>query len=383
MLIDRRVISQFDFILFGLCLFICTVGLTVLYSAGFDPDRISFSISWLAGLEIHSQAFAKQSVFIGLGLIGMLIAMSIPPQYYFRLAYIVYGMCIVLLILVDVVGAIAKGSQRWLVLGPINIQPAEPTKLALILAMARYLSRNPPRIGGYTFKEIIIPGLIFGVPAGLIMGQPDLGTALVVTAVGGGMLLFAGVRVKVLVMLTVPVLLAIYPAWISLHDYQKRRIQVLFDPESDPRGSGYHINQSKIAVGSGSVFGKGYMQGTQTQLEFLPEHTTDFIFSVLAEEWGFVGSIGVLVLYLVFLFRLLRIVNRTKDLFFTCVCFGVTTLLFIHTLVNIGMVVGLLPVVGLPLPLFSYGGSSMVSCLFSLGMVLGLDMRRLTFRSRS
>lgn len=382
MLIDRRVISQFDFILFGLCLFICSVGLIVLYSAGYDPDRVSFSLSWLAGLQIRSQAFAKQSVFIGLGLVGMLVAMSIPPQYYSRLAYVAYGVCLILLFLVDVVGAIAKGSQRWLVLGPINIQPAEPSKLAVILAMARYLSRNPPRPGGYQFKEIFIPGLIFGVPAALIMGQPDLGTALVVTGVGGGMLLFAGVRMKVLVMLAIPVLLAIYPAWMSLHDYQKRRIQVLFDPESDPKGSGYHINQSKIAVGSGAVFGKGYMQGTQTQLEFLPEHTTDFIFSVLAEEWGFVGSIAVLVVYMMFLFRMLHIVSRTKDLFFTFICFGVTTLLFTHTLVNLGMVVGLLPVVGLPLPLFSYGGSSMVSCLFSLGIVLGLDMRRLTFRSR-
>jgi rod shape determining protein RodA len=175
------------------------------------------------------------------------------------------------------------------------------------------------------------------------------------------------------------VVLAAYPAWHSLHAYQQRRVMVLFDPEADPKGSGYHINQSKIAVGSGQVFGKGYFNGTQTQLEFLPEHTTDFIFSVLAEEWGFVGCMTVVLVYFAFLMRMLRVVQRSKDLFQALVAFGVTAWFFFHVFINIGMVVGILPVVGIPLPLFSYGGSALLSGLFGIGIVLGLAMRRLTY----
>jgi rod shape determining protein RodA len=217
------------------------------------------------------------------------------------------------------------------------------------------------------------------IPMALIARQPDLGSALSVGAAGFSMLLFAGIRWKTLVVMALVVGVAVVPAWNSLHSYQQRRVIALFDPEADPLGSGYHITQSKIAVGSGSAFGKGFLKGTQTQLEFLPEHTTDFIFSVLAEEWGFVGCVMILLLYFSFLYRLALVVLRSKD-FFTClVSFGVAGLIFFHTVVNVGMVVGILPVVGITMPLFSYGGSSLLSFMILVGVSLGISMRRFTF----
>ncbi|RIL08611.1 MAG: rod shape-determining protein RodA, partial [Proteobacteria bacterium] len=314
MLIDRRLIPQFDLGLFMISVIIPLTGLTVLYSAGYDPSYDGFSLSWL-DMTIRSQAFLKQIVFLALGLVAMAVAISISPSTLGKYSYLLYGACVLALLAVDIFGAVIKGSQRWLDLGGFNIQPAEPTKLALILTLARYLSRNPPRHEYYTLREILIPLGIIGFPFLLILIQPDLGTSMMVLSVGSAMLLFVGIRIKTLLILILPILVGLYPAWNMLHDYQRRRIEVLINPEIDPKGSGYHITQSKIAVGSGAVFGKGYMQGTQTQLEFLPEHTTDFIFSVLAEEWGFIGCIFILALYMILLYRILRVVQRSRDLF--------------------------------------------------------------------
>lgn len=378
MLIDRRFFSYFDYLLMGVAILIPCLSLIVLYSAGFDEETSRF----IFNIEIKSQAFLKQMIFLFVGIGCVLVGLCLPAQFLSRCSWFLYGLCLTLLLAVDVVGRVVKGSQRWLSIGGLNIQPAELTKLAVILAMARILSRMPPPPGGYRLRDLVLLTPIFVVPAALIMAQPDLGTAMVVMAVGFCMLMFMGIRTKAIVVLLVPVLLALYPAWHSLHDYQKRRVLVLMDPEIDPKGSGYHITQSKIAVGSGALFGKGFMQGTQTQLQFLPEHTTDFIFSVLGEEWGFAGCMSVILLYLFFLFRLLRITSRSRDLFSAMVILGITSLFYVHTIINIGMVIGLLPVVGLPLPLFSYGGSSLVSSMLSLGIVLGLDMRRLLFLTK-
>ncbi len=213
----------------------------------------------------------------------------------------------------------------------------------------------------------------------LIMKQPDLGTSLAVGGIGFMMVVFMGIRRKALISMLFSGLAIIVFAWNWLHPYQQRRVKVLFDPEADRLGAGYQIIQSKIAVGSGGFWGKGYLQGTQTQLQFLPEHTTDFVFSVLAEEWGFVGCTVVLLLYLFLMYRLLRVVQRSHSLFAGLVAFGVAAYIFFHAMVNIGMVIGLLPVVGLPLPLFSAGGSSIMSVLFLLGVVLGISMRRSVF----
>jgi rod shape determining protein RodA len=375
MFIDKRVLASFDWTLFFLIILIPCCGLFVLYSAGYDPDRTYFNVSWLGG-GVHSLAFLKQSVFLSLGLVIMLIGMSIPTAFLYRIAYVMYIFCILLLLAVLMVGVVSNGSRRWLDVGFFNLQPSEFVKLAVILATARYLSKNPPADGGYTLVELIPLGLLIGIPMLLILRQPDLGTALSVTAVGISIILFVGVRLKTIAALSGVLLVGAVPAWNLLHDYQKRRVLTLFNPEADPLGSGYHVIQSKIAVGSGSVFGKGFLKGTQSQLEFLPEHTTDFVFSVLAEEWGFVGCVFVLALYCLLFVKILRVVQKSKEVFSTFVAFGIGSQILFHTLVNVGMVIGVLPVVGIPLPLFSYGGSSVLSVLFSLGIVLGVSLRR-------
>ena len=376
MAIDRRLFANFDWALLGLTMLIPLCGLVVLYSAGFDAENPVQYFSWLP-IVFDSEAFAKQFVFIGVGFLALVAALTISPQFIQKYAYVFYALCIVLLVLVAKFGIVVNGSRRWLNLGPVNLQAAEVVKLGVIFAMARFLSRRPPPPKGYGVFRLISPSMVILLPMALIMLQPDLGSALIVGAVGFSMVLFMGVRLRVLVTVVLIAVFAVVPAYtFLLHDYQKKRIQVLFNPEADPKGSGYHITQSKIAVGSGSVFGKGFLHGTQTQLQFLPEHTTDFIFSVLAEEWGFAGCIAVLAIYLMLLARLLQVAQRTRDLFSCLLVFGVTARLFCNVAINVGMVVGLLPVVGIPLPLFSYGGSSIVSFMFSIGIVLAVAMRR-------
>ncbi len=375
MLIDRRFFANFDWALFVLVFLIPCFGLVVLYSAGYDPDRTYLQIGWLGG-GIHSLAFLKQAVFLSIGLLVILIGMSIPTSFFYRYAYVFYAVCIVLLCAVLLVGTVSNGSRRWLNLGAFNLQPSEFVKLAVILATARYLSKNPPAGDGYSLYELVPLLALVGLPMLLIVRQPDLGTALSVGAVGAFLVFFVGVRIRAIVTLVGLCGAGLVPAWSFLHDYQKRRIFTLFDPEADPLGSGYHVIQSKIAVGSGNILGKGFLNGTQSQLEFLPEHTTDFVFSVLAEEWGFVGCIFILGLYCLLFIKILRIVSKSKDIFSALVAFGIGSQIFFHTIVNVGMVVGVLPVVGIPLPLFSYGGSSVFSVLFSLGIVLGISIRR-------
>ena len=376
MLLDRRALAQFDWLLFG------AIFLVVLYSAGHDAEGGPVQLSWLPFL-IHSKPFAKQLLFLFAGLPVMLLALSIPLQWIAAAAYPGYAVSFVALVAVLFIGTSSHGAVRWFDLGPIHFQPAELMKLFMIITLARYLSRNPPPEGGYRLPQLAIPFLLFGVPMALVMRQPDLGTALAIGAIGAGMLLFMGIRPLTLSMMIGAGGAAIFPAWLFLlKSYQKRRIFALFNPDADPLGSGYHIIQSKIAVGSGSLMGKGFMQGTQTQLEFLPEHTTDFIFSVLAEEWGFIGCVVVLCAYLLLLYLMLRVAGRSKDLFASLLVVGITLLLFFHVVVNMGMVVGILPVVGIPLPLFSYGGSAVLVTMLLLGVALGVAMRRSTFMPR-
>jgi rod shape determining protein RodA len=370
---NRRVFSRFDWGLFTATLLIPFLGLIVLYSAGYDPEapRFLFQPTW-----IPSVPFFKQIVFLVGGLAVFGLAASIPASLLYHLAYPFYGAGVFLLVLVNLFGEVQNGSRRWLDLGPVHLQPSEFMKLGVVLVMARFLSKFPPPEGGYRLHHLILPVLLFGVPMALIMDQPDLGTALAVGGCGFMMTLFLGINRKAMLLMLLGLCAVVPLGWSSLHGYQQARILNLFDPEHDPKGTGYHVNQSKIAVGSGQLFGKGFLDGTQTQLEFLPEHTTDFIFSVLAEEWGFVGCVGVLCAYFFFLYRLLRVSAKARDLFQALVVFGIASKFFFHTIVNIGMVVGLLPVVGIPLPLFSYGGSALLSNLFAVGIVMGISMRR-------
>lgn len=378
MLIDRRLIAHFDWTLFLSALLVPCLGLVVLSSAGWDPSSQKSVASWLPKF-LNVPAMAKQLVFLGFGLVVAILAASLPTDWLGRNAYFFYIVCFISLIGVLLFGTVVNGSRRWLTFGGFNFQPAEPMKFALILTLGRYLSRKPPPPGGYGLRDLVMPGLIVAMPMMLIMRQPDLGTAMVLAAIGSAMILFMGVRPKPIILLMIVVLAATYPAWNGLHEYQQKRILTLINPEADPLGSGYHIIQSKIAVGSGGMFGKGYRKGTQTQLEFLPEHTTDFIFSVLAEEWGFFGTATVLMAYLFLVYNMLRVLVRAKDIFHMLLVLGVTSQILFHTIINIGMVVGLFPVVGIPLPLFSYGGSSVVSTMFALGIVLGVSMRRFAF----
>ena len=378
--IDRRLLSHFDWILCFLTLTIPLVGLVVLYSAGYDPDFAVDFLGWL-NLEFHSPACFKQGVYLLVGLLVMMVGMMVSTQTFYRYAFVLYGVALILLVAVAGFGVVVNGSRRWLDAGLFKLQPAEFMKLGLIVTMARVLAKSPPKNNSaYAFRELIVPAFFILVPMALIAQQPDLGTALSLAIVGICQILFVGIRPKVLAGVMLAVCVLAYPAWNSLHEYQQRRIMVLLNPEADPQGSGYHITQSKIAVGSGELFGKGFQKGTQTQLEFLPEHTTDFVFSVLAEEWGFVGCTLMIALFLCLLAAMLRVAHRSRDLFACLLVVGITSQIFAHIVINIGMVIGLMPVVGIPLPLVSYGGSSLLSLLFGLGIVQGVSMRRTLFR---
>ena len=380
--IDRRLLTNFDWALFAFSLIIPLLSLVVLYSAGYDPDHPTNIFSWIP-IEVMSVAFAKQSGFILMGLVAMILGLSIPTHLLQRYAFLFYIIGFLLLIVVLKFGVVVNGSRRWIDLGGFNLQPAEFMKMGIVLTMSRLLSKFPPKKpGGYSLLELVLPGILVFVPMALIAAQPDLGTAISLGIAGFSVIVFMGISWRTIATVVIGVCILAYPAWHALHDYQQRRIIVLLDPNVDPQGSGYHIIQSKIAVGSGSFFGKGFLEGTQTQLEFLPEHTTDFVFSVLAEEWGFVGCLSVLGLFFGLVSTMLSVAARSRDLFSCLVTFGITAQIFAHVVINVGMVLGIMPVVGIPLPLFSYGGSSLLSLMFSLGIVQGVSMRRLMFSSR-
>jgi rod shape determining protein RodA len=377
--IDRGLLSHFDWVLLSLTLAIPLVGLVVLYSAGYDPEFAVDFLGWL-NVQFHSPACFKQGIYLLAGLLVMMLGMMLPTQTFHRYAFALYGGALMLVVAVAGFGVVINGSRRWLDVGLFKLQPAEFMKLGLIVTLARVLAKSPPKNNSaYTFKELLVPAFFILVPMALIAEQPDLGTALSLGIVGVCQILFVGIRPKVLVGVLLAVCVFAYPAWSSLHEYQQRRIIVLLNPEADPQGSGYHITQSKIAVGSGELFGKGFQKGTQTQLEFLPEHTTDFVFSVLAEEWGFVGCTSMIALFFCLLAVMLRVAHRSRDLFACLLVIGITTQIFAHIVINIGMVIGLMPVVGIPLPFVSYGGSSLLSLLFGLGIVQGVSMRRTLF----
>ena len=362
---DRRLLIHFDWVLLGAVCLLATIGILNLYSS---------TSSW----EVGTPAYLKQIYWLGIGLVIALAVCTIDYRHLEYLGFPLYGLNLGLLVFVLLFGKTSMGATRWIDLGVFNMQPSEVMKIVIILTLARYFAeRNQPQ--GYGLRDLGIPFLLLGAPAVLIMKQPDLGTALLVLFIGATMGLFAGIRRAALALLTLAVGLASFGGWFLLRDYQKERIRTFLDPERDPLGSGYHIIQSKIAVGSGGFFGKGYMQGTQSQLSFLPERHTDFAFSVFAEEWGFVGSLLLLLIYLFIIFWGIYIARRASDRFGMFLALGVVAMMFFHTVVNLGMVIGLLPVVGVPLPLFSYGGTSMVTTMIGTGLLLNVSMRRFMF----
>lgn len=364
---DRRLFTNFDWKLLGLIITIISLGIVNIYSAS-------------APYNVPGTPYAlKQVYWITAGLILLVSVCSIDYHLFEDIAYWFYGFLLVLLVGVLFLGKTSMGATRWLHLGFFSIQPSEPMKVVIIITFARFFT-NFPAFNGLRIKDLLFPSLLLGAPALLIMKQPDLGTAILVMLVACSMMVYVGVRWQTVVSVAVAALPVVYGAWhYYLRDYQKNRILNFLDPERDPLKSGYHIIQSKIAVGSGSFWGKGFMHGTQTQLRFLPEQHTDFAFSVFAEEWGFAGCLVLLALYLVVILWGLQIADRCNDRFGSLVAVGVTAMLFWHIIINIGMVIGIFPVVGVPLPFFSYGGTSMVTSMVGVGMLLNIRMRRFMF----
>ncbi len=361
--IERKLIGTIDWELIISVLLLGSIGLVILYSAGYQKD---------IG---ESPPMERQLITMGLGFFTFVVCMLLKTSFWWRSAIPLYLIGCGLLAVVLFTGVVAGGAGRWLQIGSIRIQPSEFMKLAFILMMAREFSREGAPRDGYTLSTLVRPCLIMLIPVELIRREPDLGTALCHLLIGGSMLLVVGIRGKTFLRLAGFGAILSIPAWQMLKDYQRQRILTFLSPESDPLGSGYHAIQSKIAVGSGMITGKGFLEGTQTQLRFLPEQTTDFIFSVLAEEWGFVGSLFVLGLYALIIYRLFRVAQKCADPFASLVSVGVAALLFWHIMINIGMVTGSMPVVGLTLPLLSFGGSSLITVMSALGIVVGFTVR--------
>lgn len=408
MRIDSHYIRNFDFVLLFLCLVLCILGIMVIYSATAES-------STLAGLHRY------QARGFVIGFIGMTIAVLVHYRTFEALAWVFYGLSLVLLILVLTSSAQGYRAHRWLEFGFLRIQPSEIAKIATIFALARFLSnrkRDPTRL-----REIAKVFIIVLIPMLLVVQQPDLGTSLVYVAISLPMLYWAGVPLLTLIYIISPVIgliIAIVTSfsllpwtvfmiglfallfithtrlaasalvvamnlltglvtpsiWNRLHPYQQQRILAFLDPEGDPLGSGYQIIQSKVAIGSGRLFGKGFLEGTQKKLEFLPEQHTDFIFSVVGEELGFIGSIVILCLLWFLIVKLLRIAANQRNHFASLVTVGITSVLIIHIFVNVGMTIGLLPITGLPLPFFTYGGSFLVVVMLMMGTVMNFQMRR-------
>jgi rod shape determining protein RodA len=369
MKIDRRLLLNFDWTLLILVLVICAIGLLNIFSTGYS----------LSGLR-QTPLYLKQLQWIALGLVAMIFAFSIDYRLIHRYAYVIYGVTIVLLVIVSFYGYATRGSQRWIALGGFSLQPSELMKLTLILALARYFDRHrSPQ--GYTLRELLMPLILVLIPFVLILRQPDLGTALILLVLFLSIVIFMGVQWRSVLWVGVAGLALVPLTWFFLRDYQKERILTFFNPERDPLGAGYHIIQSVIAIGSGGFTGKGFLKGTQTQLKFLPEQQTDFVFSVFAEEWGLLGGVVLLMLFLFLILWGLKIAQKARDLSGTLIAFGMTLMIFWEVFINIGMVTGLLPVVGIPLPFFSYGGSSMVMLLAGVGLLLNVSMRRFILHS--
>lgn len=317
-----------------------------------------------------------QIIRFGAGFILMIVIACVDLRVWRHVAYPLYAISFLLLVAVEVVGAIGMGAQRWISLGPLNIQPSELMKIALILALARYLSR-------FKLEEIqkkpslLVPAIIMILmPMVPVLKQPDLGTALLLGMIGVCLLFASGVKVRYFISSAILGVLTLPIGWYFLRPYQQNRILTFLDPERDPLGAGYHILQSKIALGSGGFFGKGFMAGSQSHLNFLPEKQTDFIFTMFSEEFGFLGALCLLFLYLFLMIQGVRISLDARGLFEKFVSLGIVVTLFIYVFINMSMVMGLVPVVGIPLPFISYGGTALLTLLISFGLLLGVDLQR-------
>ncbi len=336
---------------------------------------VGYAMLYSAAGGDHEPWAWRHAVRLAFGLAVMLAVAMIDPRFWYRWAYAIYALSLVSLLTVEVVGSLSKGAQRWIDLGFVQLQPSEVMKIALVLALARYFH-------GVSLAQVgrplllVPPLLLIALPAVLVLKQPDLGTATMLLAGGGILLFLAGVRWWKFALAFGGAAAALPVLWQQLHDYQRQRVLTFLNPEADPLGSGYHIIQSKIALGSGGLWGKGYLQGSQAQLSFLPEKHTDFVFTMLAEEQGLIGGLVVLGLYLAVFLLGLAFAFRTRSHFGRLLAAGVSVTFFLYAAINVAMVTGLIPVVGVPLPLVSYGGTAMMTVLVGCGLALGVDVHR-------
>lgn len=354
-------LTVFDGPLAIIIFLILSLGTISMYSAGIDfPGR----------LEDHLRN-------ILISFVVMWIAAIIPPQTLMRFAVPIYAVGVALLIAVAMFGIIKKGARRWVDVGVV-IQPSEILKIAVPLMLAWFFQR---REGQIRWQEYVVAAVLLMIPVGLIMKQPDLGTSLLVAGAGFAVIFFAGLSWKVLVGLTAAGLASLPVVWSMMHDYQRSRVLTLLDPTADPLGKGFHIIQSTIAIGSGGLTGKGWLHGTQTHLEFIPERTTDFIFAVYSEEFGLVGNVVLLILYLLLIGRGLLIAANAPTLFSRLMAGAITSIFFTYAFVNMGMVSGILPVVGVPLPFMSYGGTAFVTLGLGIGILMSIQRHRKLIQS--
>lgn len=367
-MLDRRLIQNFDWVLLVLLLMLAGISILNLYSA-------TYPVREMGGREI----FMKQIYWFLMGFAVLLLSTTFNYYALERLAYPAYFLTVALLVLVLFSGKVISGSQRWLSLGPVSFQPSEMAKIVMVLVLAKFFSQRGDR-PEYRLRDLWQPFLLTAIPCALILKEPDLGTGLFLGLIAVSMILVAKVNWKSLAILAGTFCTAAPLLWLGLKDYQQRRVLSFLRPDMDPLGAGYHINQSKIAIGSGELWGKGFLKGTQTRLHFLPEQHTDFAFSVLAEEWGLAGSIVLLLIYLLIILWGINIARNSKDRFGAMVAVGIVAIVFWQVVINIGMVTGLLPVVGIPLLLFSYGGTSIVTSMAAIGLLMNISMRRFMFQ---
>lgn len=363
----REKVLQLNMSLLAIITVVACIGFLTLYSAA------------LGSMEPWA---LKQMIRFVMGMGILLAAAMVDIRVWMRQSYVFYGISVALLIAVQIKGTIGMGAQRWIDLGFIQLQPSELMKVSLVMALARYFhSQAAEDIGRFT--SLMAPLLMVLVPVALVLKQPDLGTALMLMMSAGALFFIAGVRLWIFGVAIGGAMGIVPVAWQFLHDYQRKRLVVFLNPDEDPLGAGYHITQSKIALGSGGLWGKGYMMGTQSRLNFLPEKQTDFIFTMFAEEWGMLGGVILLVLYALLVAWGYSIAMRCRSQYSRLLSLGIVTTFFLYFFINTAMVMGLVPVVGVPLPLISYGGTSMLSLLFAFGLVMSAHIHRDTPISRS
>jgi len=362
---EKRFWTHLDGKIIAVSFALVTMGIVNLYSATSGTPEFGFAF------------YQRQLLWFGIGAVVALAVCWLDYRYYEQFAYVLYLVALLFLGLVLVYGMMVGGVQRWIKIGGFAFQPSELMKIALILGLARYFVRHERN--EYELRHLAVPLSMMLVPTLLIARQPDLGTAFILIVIFFSLVLFVKIRLKSLMILAVIVLLATPMLWFSVKEYQRSRILTFLNPDRDPLGAGYHIIQSKIAVGSGGIWGKGYREGTQCKLQFLPERHTDFVFAVLGEEWGFAGCAVVLTAYLALILFGLNVAAKAKDRYGALTAFGVTAMMFWHTVVNVGMVLGMMPVVGLPLPFLSYGGSFAIANALGIALLLNVGARRYIF----